>query len=197
MPATQIPYGFVPGQLILFIAILVGSGLFLRDASRLFKMLQLGLPANRTDQPGLRTKGWVTHVIGQARLLTRTYPGVMHALIFWGFLVITLGTIEQFFRGLTGFPLPLVSGNPAFMVLVDLFQLLVLVGIARALYRRIFVKPWYLNLSGDAIIILSLITTLMVTAFLWEAFLVVGDPNPAHQAEYRWWLIGSGIAGAF
>jgi Fe-S oxidoreductase len=83
------------------------------------------------------------------------------------------------------------------MVLVDTFQLLVLVGIAMALWRRIAVKPWYLNLSGDAIIILSLITTLMITAFLWEAFLIVGDPDPAHQAEYRWWYIGSALAEAF
>src|SRR5688572_14706618 len=115
MPATQITYGFIPGQLLLLVAILVGVGLFLKDASRLFKMLRLGLPANRTDQPALRTKGWIKHVLGQARLLTRTYPGVMHALIFWGFLVITVGTIEQFFVGLTGFPLPFVTHNPVFM----------------------------------------------------------------------------------
>jgi Fe-S oxidoreductase len=195
MPATQIAYGFIPGQLLLLVAILVGFGLFARDASKLYKIMRLGQPASRTDQPLVRTQSWIKHVLAQGRLLTRTYPGVMHALIFWGFLVITVGTIEQFFRGLTGFPLPVITGNPLFMMLVDTFQLLVLVGIAMALYRRIAVKPWYLNLSGDAIIILSLITTLMITAFLWEAFLVAGDP--AHQAEYRWWYIGSTLGNAF
>lgn len=193
MPATQISYGPIPGQLLLLFAVLVAAGLFLRDAGRLFRIMRLGQPECRTDQPARRTAGWVKHVLAQGRLLTRTYPGIMHALIFWGFIVITVGTIEQLLRGLTGLPLPAVTGNAAFMAVVDTFQLLVLVGIAMALYRRIAIKPWYLNLSADAIIILSLITTLMVTAFLWEAFLIAAEPT----AEHRGWYLASALAGLF
>src|SRR5580765_6636889 len=100
MPATHMVYGVIPGQLLLLLAIAVGIGLFFRDAYRLYLLMRLGGPANRTDQPMERTTGFLMNVIGQARLLTRTYPGVMHALIFWGFLIITLSTIEQFGRGL-------------------------------------------------------------------------------------------------
>ncbi|MEA2639354.1 MAG: hypothetical protein QOF51_748 [Chloroflexota bacterium] len=195
MPATQIAYGPIPGQLILLAVIVIGVGLFLRDAARLFRIMRLGQPANRTDDPVRRTRGWLLHVIAQGRLLTRTYPGIMHALIFWGFLVITLGTIEILGRGLLGswFGIPLLSDSGVFKFLLDTFQLFVLVGIAMALYRRIAVKPWYLNLSGDAIIILSLIATLMITAFLYEGFLIASGPQPSEQ----WSYIGSALATAF
>src|SRR6266571_5357127 len=163
MPATPVTYGVIPGQLLLLLAIAVGGGLFFRDSARLYRLMRLGVPENRTDQPLLRTQSWLLNVIAQARLLTRTYPGIMHALIFWGFLVITVGTIEHFGRGLwAGFSIPILSDSGFFLFLVDAFEVFVLVGIVMALYRRIAVKPWYLNLSGDAIIILSLITMLMV-----------------------------------
>ena len=108
----------------------------------------------------------------------------MHALIFWGFLVITLGTIEMLGRGLVArlFGIPFLERHRPFQFALDAFQLFVLVGIAMALYRRIVSKPWYLNLSGDAIIILSLITTLMVTAFLAEGFLIACSTQPGDAA---------------
>ena len=192
MPATQIFYGPVPGQLLLLVAIIVGAGLFFRDGLRLFRLLRLGRATWRGDQPLQRTLVWLVQVIGQQRLLTRPYPGIMHALIFWGFLVITLSSIEQFGRGLwADFRLPLLSGSAFFLFLVDFFQLFVLVGIAMALYRRIRVKPWYLNLSGDAIIILSLITTLMVSAFLSEATLFAVDRPPGNEWSFVGWTLSS------
>ncbi len=198
MPATQMNYGFIPGWFLLLVAIVVGGGLFLRDATRLYRLLRLGTPENRTDHPVERTVSWIYYVLGQARLLTRTYPGVMHAFIFWGFLVITIGTIEQLGRGLwSGFSIPLLSDSGIFLFAVDLFQLLVLVGIAMALYRRIVVKPWYLNLSGDAIIILSMISTLMITAFLAAGFLFASSTGTPPRFEHRWAFIGSALASAF
>ncbi len=194
MPATQISYGPVPGQILLLAAIIIGGGLFLRDGWRLFRLMRLGRGVWRGDQPLRRTAGWLVQVIGQQRLLTRPYPGIMHALIFWGFLVITLSTIEQFGRGLwADFRLPLLTGSGFFLFVVDFFQLFVLVGIAMALYRRAAVKPWYLNLSGDAIVILSLITTLMVSAFLQEGFLFAVE----RLAGNEWAFVGWMLSGLF
>src|SRR5438128_2572853 len=117
MPATQILYGgFVPGQVLLLLAIAVGGGLFLRDAFKLYRLMLVGQSEVRTDLPLERTRGWITNVLAQARLLTRTYPGTMHALIFWGFLVITVSTIEQFGRGLwSEFRIPLLTDSGVFL----------------------------------------------------------------------------------
>src|SRR5688500_8292325 len=125
MPATQVSYGPIPGQLLLLLLIVVAVGLFVRDAGRLYRLMRLGGPETRTDQVGRRTRAWLVHVLGQGRLLTRSYPGLMHALIFWGFLVITLGTIEQLGRGLfgPGFFVPFLSDSGLFAFLLDTFQL--------------------------------------------------------------------------
>lgn len=196
MPGTQIALGPIPGQLLLLMAIAVGGGLFLRDGFRLFRIMRLGRGTWRGDQPLKRTGTWLVQVIGQQRLLTRPYPGIMHALIFWGFLVITLSTIEQFGRGLwADFRLPLLSGSGLFFFLVDFFQLFVLVGIGMALYRRIRIRPWYLNLSGDAIIILSLITTLMISAFLAEATLYAAAGAPGNEWSFVGWNLSHLFVG--
>ncbi|MPZ14230.1 MAG: 4Fe-4S dicluster domain-containing protein [Chloroflexi bacterium] len=193
MPATQISYGFIPGQLVLLVAIAVGAGLFLRDALSLYRLMRVGGPAHRTDRPLERTRGWILNVLGQGRLLTRPYPGIMHALIFWGFVVITFSTVEQLGRGLwADFRLPVIGGSAPFLFAVDAFQLFVLVGVAMAFYRRIRVRPWYLNLTGDAILILSLISTLMVTAFLTEGFGIAAFPESGSQ----WQVFGTALANA-
>ncbi len=33
------------------------------------------------------------HVLGQARMLSQAYPGIMHAMMFWGFLALFMGTV--------------------------------------------------------------------------------------------------------
>ncbi len=55
MPATQLTYGGLPGQLLLAIAIVVGATLFLKDALRLYRLMRIGGPARRADLPWERT----------------------------------------------------------------------------------------------------------------------------------------------
>jgi hypothetical protein len=45
-------------------------------------------PADRTFNPGRRVKNEATIVLGQRKLLQRLGPGLMHAFIFWGFIVL-------------------------------------------------------------------------------------------------------------
>ena len=124
-------------QWVLLGAILGFGGLFARDTWRLLRKLQTGRPAARLDQPLERTRGWLLHVMGQGRLLGRPYPGWMHAMIFWGFLVVTVSTIDQFALGLRLEPIAaligLITNTGAFRLVLDTFYVLVLVGIGVAL----------------------------------------------------------------
>jgi hypothetical protein len=81
-------------------------------------------------------------VLGQKKLFQRLVPGVMHALIFWGFLVL-FPTILMALIGAVNrdWSIPWLGAQGWFMALVDVFVLSVLAGIAMAVWIRKVVRP--------------------------------------------------------
>lgn len=80
---------------------------------------------------------------GQTKILRRPMVGLMHALVFWGFLVITLGSIEMVADGLAGSHRILRFLGPVYIAIVwsgDLFAGVVLVLIGAFIFRRLFMK---------------------------------------------------------
>jgi len=118
------------------------------------------------------------NVLGQKAVLKDKKAGMVHATIFWGFIIITTGTIEQFISTIyPDFNLELVLGESAFSVLVflqDFFTLAVLVAVLFAAYRRFIVKPPHLGQSTDANIILFFTGSLMISILLMNAFFILG-----------------------
>ncbi len=182
------------GHLVLIAATLVAVGLFAQRARRLIRLVRVGAPENRFDDIPGRIGDFFLYVLGQRKLIKtpNRIPGIIHALIFWGFLIITLGTLQLFGSGLDhGFLLPAVGNDPVYMVVLDLMIVLVLASIAAASYRRLILKPYRLTTKPDAWIILGLITALMVTLLLSEAFGAVAyGSGLAH-----WSFIGYALSG--
>src|SRR5262245_9937354 len=72
---------------LLLLLLLAGAGgLFLRRLRFLWQLNALGRPVARTDDLSVRVAREGTHVLAQRKLFQRFVPGLMHALIFWGFL---------------------------------------------------------------------------------------------------------------
>ena len=192
MLATRDPqFGVIPPHLALLAAVVLAGGLFVVYAWRLYRLMCLGRSVSRTDRPLERAKGFAVHVLSQGRLLTEPYSGIMHALIFWGFIVITVVTVDMLLTGLIpGLELPLISRNPLLLVTVETFQAFVLLALGMAFLRRLVLRPRRLNYNVDAYIILGLITTLMVTAFLATSTLIAYEARPWD----RWSYISSVLA---
>ena len=72
----------------LALALAVAGTLFGRRAWTLYRLLRSGKPAARFDDVRARARAEATVVVGQSKLLQRLLPGLMHAAIFWGFLVL-------------------------------------------------------------------------------------------------------------
>jgi hypothetical protein len=120
----------------------VGAGLFARRARLLVRIMQLGRPAERFDDIPQRVRQEAVVAIGQKKILQRVGPGVMHALIFWGFIVlfptIVMAMIGAVDKGAT---LPWLGHQGWFAFLVDLFAVLVLASVCAAFYIRKVVRP--------------------------------------------------------
>ena len=166
---------------VAFLVLLVlAAGFFAHNAQRLVRFLNVGFDEDRTDRPLTRVKNVLTIGIAQTKILRDPIAGAMHASVFWGFMVLTLGTIEILVQGVVGrerFSYGSVLPRPvyyAYLLSQEAFALLVLGAVAYLLYRRLVIKPKRLqgdNLEHwDALLVLGIIASLMLTLVLNGAF---------------------------
>jgi Fe-S oxidoreductase len=110
-----------------------------------------------------------------------------HLVIFWGFLIITVATVDIVVSGVwPGVSLDLLPdflSQPLYVV-IDVMNLAVLVVIGWAILRRTLVKPRLIPWNLDAGLILGAIGSLMITHFLYHGYetaklLSLGEP--AHK----------------
>jgi Fe-S oxidoreductase len=136
---------------------------------------------SRIDRIPERVTTFFMNVIGQRAVLRKRSIGIAHTAIFWGFLIITVETLELFcFELHHGFSWESIIGPSAYALLVgtqDFFTLFVLFGVCYALYRRLIVRPEGVGKSKDAMIILTLTSTLMISLFTMRMFHMVTEPQ--------------------
>lgn len=169
MHPTQSTLGFAFFCLLLIVSI----GIFSYLIYRRYDLMRRAQPDPRFDEIGRRIWETLIYVFGQKRLFKGKYflAGVLHALIFWGFLVVSIHTIHLIGGGFAqGFHLPYLSPQTrlgaSYVFIRDVFEVLVLAMVLAAAYRRAVLRPPRITRSWDAVLILTLIGTLMVTDFI-------------------------------
>ena len=154
------------------IVVAVAGGLFSQRALLLYRLVRMGKPVDRRGEVGRRVRNETTIVLGQRKLMQRLVPGIVHALIFWGFVVL-FPTIVMAFLGAVDrdWTIPWLGHQGWFFLLVDVFCVLVLVGVASALAIRKVQRPARFEGShlGEADLILGLIALIVTTLLCWHA----------------------------
>ena len=189
---------------VVFLFVLVlAAGFFSLNVQRLVRYMRLGQPERRTDRPFSRLMNVLKVGIAQTKILREPIAGVMHAIIFWGFMILTAGTVEILIQGVVpGFTYEHILPRPVFVLYSasqDAFAIFVIGAIAFAFYRRLVLHPK--RLEGDhiehldAYIILSMIGGLMVTLLLATAFLAVWQPTVVGHEKFISWGIASALGG--
>ena len=191
------------GNVVFLVILVLAAGFFAYNAQRLFHfMTTLGRAEDRFDHPGRRFWNFLAIGIAQTKILRDPIAGAMHALVFWGFLVLGAGTLEVMIQGVVGgFSysrlLPGWAYAP-FAFSQEAFALLVLTAVSVLVWRRLVVKPRRLQGDGvetwEAVTILCTIAFLMVTLLVTNTMerLLHGDA-PANGGR----LISAGLAGLF
>ncbi len=113
----------------------------------------------------------------------------MHALIFWGFLILLFRALHFFYIGLfpyavIGFPGSEVIGG-VYTWIKNVVVILVALACIYALYRRLVTKPKRLNLSLEGIVILVLILLIMTTDIGFEGARYGMDQFPERKVLYE------------
>ncbi len=146
--------------------------IFARRARRLIGILRSAGPASRRGDVPRRMRYEAELVLGQRKLFQRLGPGLMHAFIFWGFLVllptIVIAMIAIDDRHAT---LPWLGHQGWYALLDDVFAVLVLGGVLAAFWIRKVQRPRRFEGShrGEADLILGMIALIVVSLLLWHA----------------------------
>ena len=161
----------IAGLVLLVIAVICGA-VFARRAHLLWRLVRMGKPVRRVDDVPQRVRNEAVVVLGQRKLFQRLVPGLMHAAIFWGFIVL-LPTIVIAMIGIVDkhATLPWLGHQGWYAFLVDLFAVLVFAGVLTAFAIRKVQRPRRFDGShlGEADLILGLIAGIVVTLVLWHA----------------------------
>ncbi len=161
-------------NIVFALCLLVAGALFAKSAQRLVRWARIGRPEDRTDHPDERTKNFLLIGLAQTKILRDPFGGLMHALVFWGFCVLGLGTVEIMIQGLyTPFTWDVILPRLLYIPYVfsqEIFAVFVLAPVGYLLYRRLVIKPKRFHVDpvhgGDAVLILSAIAVLMLTLLL-------------------------------
>jgi Fe-S oxidoreductase len=156
------------------------------SADHRWQLLQVGGWTNRFDRPLERAARVLRYGIKQEKMHKYPGAGLAHQLVFLGFGVLLLRTILLWGRGFEAdFGLfVLHPGKPlgdGYNLVKDIFAGLVIIGASYFLYQRVVVKPARMTLSGEGILILGIILTMMLADITYD-----GAATVLHQKAWTY-----------
>ncbi len=155
---------------ILFaVVLLIGIGFFARNVKKLVRNIKLGKELDVSDNRSQRWKNMAKIALGQTKMVVRPIPGILHILVYVGFIIINLEVLEIIIDGLLGTHRIFAPLGTVYNVLIGSFEVLaflVIVAVIIFWIRRNviklqrFIKPemkgWPKN-DGNLILYIELV----------------------------------------
>lgn len=197
-------------QNILFILVFIGaSALFTINAKKIIRNIRLGRNLSRNDHKSDRWKLMARVALGQSKMVVKPVAGLLHVIVYVGFVIINLEVLEIILDGILGTHrlfAPFLGSFYDFLIAsFEILALGVLVAVVIFYIRRniIYIKRFRQNeLDGwprsDANFIL-IIEVLLMTAFLTmnAADLVLQNRGVEHYIQAGSFPVSSLITGFF
>lgn len=126
-------------QVLFVIALAIGAGIFIRNVRRLIRNIKLGREIDRTDHPGIRWKKMAKIALGQYKMVRRPVSGIVHIIVYVGFIIINIEILEIIIDGIFGTHRVLSVAGGFYSFLIGAFEILaflVFVGVIIFWARR-------------------------------------------------------------
>ncbi len=155
---------------LVFIPVFAAAFAFLfYNLKRKYDYLKLGVKEDRSGNVSERYDNVLRVAFGQSKLLRESSAGLIHFMIFWGFMIFLFAVAESLVQGFySGFTFSFLG--PVFTLITftqDLLAVFVFIAVLYALNRRFIIKVARLQgdskEKSDAIIILGLILVVVIT----------------------------------
>jgi len=185
------PFAAVPAYPLVFPIFWGAAAFFALAMARHLRVFAAARPSAPFANLPARVTGLVQYAFVQTRMFKDPRAGLMHAGIFWGFVLLTVGTADI----VTGGVIQAVLTAPldgAIWVVISAMQnvvaLVVLGSIGWAYLRRLVIKPARLTLNRDALVILGMIGGVVATELVAQWFQV------ARYGEIRGAFVSNALA---
>ena len=185
---------WLPYVLTVFLAVCLG--IFFQRLARIVRLLRAGRAReNRWDHFGRRVVALISLGIFQRKVYRSPAVGVLHAFIFWAFVILGASIVEITAQGYAPgwqIPVPEALRGPLYLA-EEIVATLAIVGVFMALYRRYVVRPKKLMHEGflPATIILVYILGIVTTVLMYDAAEIALS---GAQALPAWRPVGAALA---
>ncbi|TGE33269.1 heterodisulfide reductase-related iron-sulfur binding cluster [Desulfosporosinus sp. Sb-LF] len=165
---TRQIYWNIHGKELMYLFALVAFLIFTLGCYKKIKSWEQGRPI-RYDNFVLRLKMCFSVVIKHDTEIFRgTFRRFMHLGVFYGFLILTLGTLVIAIQDHFGIPLFYGKKYLILSFLMDIFGLIAMIGIGMATYKRYIDKPDHDDYTLDDAVLLILTFSILFTGFVIE-----------------------------
>ncbi|MEM8834107.1 MAG: Fe-S oxidoreductase, partial [Pseudomonadota bacterium] len=88
---------------IVFVIVLIaGTGFFTLNIRKLIRNIKLGREVDRSDNKPARWKNMVRIALGQSKMVSRPIAGILHMIVYIGFVIINVEVLEIIVDGILG-----------------------------------------------------------------------------------------------
>ncbi len=130
-------------NILFFIILCIGIGYFAINVKKIIRNIKLGKEVNRSDNPSERWKNMAMIALGQSKMVKRPVAGILHIIVYLGFVIINIEVLEIIIDGLFGTHRVFAFLGGFYDLLIGSFEilaLLVLVAVITFLIRRNIIK---------------------------------------------------------
>lgn len=161
------------------ILLIIGIGFFVKNSKKIVRNIKLGKNINRSDLPKVRFQNMLKIAFGQSKMVKRPISGILHIIVYAGFIIINIEVLEIIIDGLFGTHrvFSFLGGFYSFLIgSFEILALLVLVSVIIFWIRRMVLQIprfWNKEMKGwpknDALNILYFEMVLMSLFLLMNA----------------------------
>ncbi|WP_437372014.1 4Fe-4S dicluster domain-containing protein [Maribacter litoralis] len=116
-------------NVIFVILLVVGIGFFVKNISKLKRNIFLGKDASLTDNKPQRWKNMAKIALGQTKMVVRPIAGILHIIVYVGFVIINIEVLEIILDGIFGTHRMFAVLGPVYDFLIGSFEVLALLVI--------------------------------------------------------------------
>lgn len=89
-------------NIIFALVVVAGIGFFVRNLRKVIRNIKLGKSVDRTDNQSARWKNMIKIALGQYKMVRRPISGILHVVVYLGFIIINIEVLEIIIDGLFG-----------------------------------------------------------------------------------------------
>ncbi|WP_108867367.1 (Fe-S)-binding protein [Aquimarina aquimarini] len=129
---------FIP-NILFVLALLAGIGYFANNVRKIIRNIRLGRDVDRSDNKKERFKNMAMIALGQSKMVRRPVAGILHIVVYLGFIIINIEVLEIIIDGIFGTHRIFSFLGGVYDFLIGSFEILaflVLVGVILFWIRR-------------------------------------------------------------